>query len=233
MLNLLFQFFFAGYNWKNAVVPGSPNKVTFNAINKASADAILKEVSGTDIAMTIVKDGTLQGEKSLMDRKEPLRYKAYKKQGESELFINGKNEYKMESLTAGGNLVFVIHNSEGFDWKSAAENINSDTNSGKSFSFIAPNIYEGEDVTLIEQSGTEIQLDISKGDIYQFSVPSENPDSKKIFQFKATTKSSKKPVLVNGQNVFSANPSLPLAPLTALVIHKEGILWFFQLLSTS
>lgn len=211
--------YIVGYDWKNAFVSGSQIKFNFRAINKAQEDAILKELSGTDLAMTIVKDGTLQGEKSMADRKEPLKYKAYRKDGQTELMINGEREYKMETLVPGESLVFVIHDSAGFDWKKTADT--TELANPDSFLFITPNIIE-EDVTLSEQSGTGINLDITKGDIYQFTVPSAMTNNT-LFQFKAMEKSSQTPVLVNGQPLFSASPSIPRAPLTTLVVHKEGI----------
>lgn len=202
---------------------GSQNKFSFSAINQAKSDAILKELSGTDLSMTILKEGTLQGEKSMVDRKEPLRYKAYKKDGKTELMINGKNEYKMDSLVSSESHIFVIHDDPGYDWKKDANTItNSEQNNGKSFLFVAPNIIE-HDVTLTEQSATNgISLDIPKGDIYQFTVPSASVSST-IFQFKAVEKSNKTSVLVNGQPQFTADPSNPRTPLTTLVIHKEGV----------
>lgn len=87
-----------------------------------------------------------------------------------------------------------------------------------------PNIVDN-DVTLSETKGSGIKLDISKGDMrFQFTIPTAYTDQK-VFGFKAADKKSGKDLLVNGQPEFIASPSIPLAPTSTLVIHKEGQEW--------
>ena len=62
---------------------------------------------------------------------------------------------------------------------------------------------------------------------FQFTIPATDSSMKdqKMFQFKASDKSTGKPLLVNGQSEFMATPTIPLAPTTTLVVHKLGQEW--------
>ena len=86
--------------------------------------------------------------------------------------------------------------------------------------FISPNIVD-EDVTLEETTGTGQKIDIQKNDMAQFTVATAGKaDSPK---FKAYTKENNTELMVNGQKVYTADPSDSSAPMgvTSLVIHKE------------
>ena len=84
--------------------------------------------------------------------------------------------------------------------------------------FIAPNMIEG-DVTLTETTDTGIAMDIQKGDMIQFTIPSSSHT--KAFKFKAFEKESKTEVQLNGLNELIIDPSDAVL-LTAIVVHKPG-----------
>uniref|UniRef100_A0A7M5VBW7 Uncharacterized protein n=1 Tax=Clytia hemisphaerica TaxID=252671 RepID=A0A7M5VBW7_9CNID len=209
----------AGFDWKSALVTDNQKQFTFNAINQADGGAELKEMSGTGLNMNILKGGTVQGSISTTGLKDPLKYKAVGSNGNA-LKINGQETLTVETPASTDPTTLVIHN-DGFDWKKSGTTMDT----SKAYQFIVPNIADN-DVTLSEFKGTNSRFDISKGDMrFQFTIPTDDSKDQRMFQFKAVDKSTAKDLLVNGQSAFVANPSIPLAPTTTLVIHKEGQEW--------
>lgn len=85
--------------------------------------------------------------------------------------------------------------------------------------FIVPNMIEG-DITLTEETGTGLTMDIQKGDMAQFNIPMSTRNNQ-AFSFKAIEKDTKTEVLLNGQKDFVVDPP-EAATLTPIVAHKEG-----------
>ena len=92
---------------------------------------------------------------------------------------------------------------------------------GNVYMFIVPNMIEG-DITVTEETGTGISMDIPKGDMSQFTIPMSTAHSGNAFQFKAKEKNVNTEVLLNGQKVYTAYPT-DTTTLTPIVAHKEGM----------
>lgn len=111
-------FHFSGYDWKSdlkfgAVGGDSQRKFSYTAVNQAGQDVTLEEVSGTNMKISIVNGGLVQGGQTLAGRTstEPLKYRAVGKNGK-ELQVNGKNEYVLSDVKSGNDVkTLVIHNS--------------------------------------------------------------------------------------------------------------------------
>lgn len=90
---------------------------------------------------------------------------------------------------------------------------------GSSYMFIVPNIIES-DVTVTETTGTDLSIDIEKGDMTQFTIPM-NIHSNKAFKFEAFEKDNNEDVLMNNQKELIVDPNDAIT-LMPIVVHKEG-----------
>ncbi len=105
----------------------------------------------------------------------------------------------------------------GQDWKAL---VNAQDSNKKTMHFAAVDISGEEIVTLEETSITKLKFDILKGSIVQGGVSSYGISAP--FQLKATVKGKNEDLLINGQEVMSANSSKDPSDITNLVIHKKG-----------
>ena len=85
--------------------------------------------------------------------------------------------------------------------------------------FVSPNMLE-EDITLSEITDTGISMDIQKGDMIQFTIPSLYKRNK-AYKFIGMKKLSRSKILLNGQAEFNVEPSD--VSITPIISHRQGI----------